>query len=242
MRESFSEYKSIIEKNLISIPYLYDGDIDFSTDDSYTQITNSPLTSPQVIINAIVKIYNESFDHIKKSSSEIVIPEESLKFPIGKWTSLDTNKLLANISIELGSHPKYIFSSERSFHRCGFDNKFVLDNKRSFPGYFYPLTKLTGLNTDVLYSPFVEDDDGEYVLYAVDKSFQSIVYSIQNMEYSVSMVNGDDIKNNKPYHEIEWMHRIDYKFYNCKFKSIKVIIKNISKLRDDKINQILNGD
>lgn len=242
MRDSFSEYKSIIDKNIISVPYLYDGDIDFSIDDKYTQITNSSFMSPQVIINTLIKIYNQSFEHLKKSSSEIVISEDSLKFPIGKCSSLDINKLLSNISLKLGSHPKYIFTSCGSFNKCGFDNKFRLDNKGAFPVYFYPITRITGSNIDVLYSPFVEDNDDEYLLYVVDGSFQSMVYSIQNMEYSVKMVNGDDIKNNKPYNEIEWIHQINYKFYNCKFKALKIVIKNISKLRNDKINQILNGN
>lgn len=242
MRESFSEYKSIIEKNLIFVPYLYDGDVNFSTQRSYSKITNRPLTSPQVIVDTIINIYNESIEHVKSQSREVVIPEESLKFPSGKWTSLDTNKLMDQISLELGSYPKYIFTTEKSYYKCGFDNKFVLDNKRPFPGYFYPLTRLTGLNTDVLYSPLVEDNDNEFILYVVDKSFQSIVYSIQNMEYNIKMVNDDDIKNSKPYHEIEWTHKIDYNFYDCKFTALKVVIKNISKLRDDKINLILNGD
>jgi hypothetical protein len=241
MRESFSEYKSIIEKNIISIPYLYDGDVDFSTQRSYSKITNRPFTSPQVIIDTIINIYNESIEHVKNKSRDVVISEESLKFTSGGWSSLDTNKLMYQISLELGSNPKYIFTTKKSYHKCGFDNKFELDNKKPFPGYFYTLTRLTGLNTDILYSPLVDDNDNEFVLYVVDKSFQSIVYSIQNMEYNIKMFD-NDIKHNKPYNEIEWIHKIDYNFYYCKFTALKVVIKNISKLRDDKINLILNGD
>jgi len=242
MRESFSEYKKTLETNLMGIQYLYDGDAILSTDSSYDEIKKSPLTSPSVMINCISKIYEESFNHLKSKSREVVIPEEILKFPSGKWQALDTNSILISISNELGVSPHYIFSSEKSYRACGFDNKFQLETTKPFPGYFYPLTKLTGLHTEVFYSPFVEDIDDELVLYAVDKSFQSLVYSIQNMEYKIKMLNSEDFKNNKPYHEMEWLHTIEYKLYDCKFNSIKIRIKNISKLRDDKINEILNGN
>lgn len=242
MRESFSEYKKTLETNLMCIQYLYDGDVNFSTDSVYNETKKSPLTSPSVMINCITKIYEESFNNLKSRSRELVIPEETLKYPSGKWQALDTNKILSAISNELGSSPHYIFSSEKSYRSCGFDNRFQLETTKPFPGYFYSLTKLTGLHTDVFYSPFVEDSDDELVLYAVDKSFQSLVYSIQNMEYKIEMSNSEDFKNNKPYHEMEWIHTIEYKLYDCKFNAIKIIIKNISKLRDDKINEILNGN
>jgi len=242
MRESFSEYKKTLESNLIGIQYLYDGDVNFSTDSSYDEIKNSPLTSPSVMINCFSKIYEESFNILKNKSKEIILSEESLKFPSGKWQSLDTNKILSAISSEIGTSPNYIFTSEKSYRSSGFDSRFQLETTKPFPGYFYRLTKLTGIHTDVFYSPLVEDTEDELVLYAVDKSFQSLVYSIQNMDYKVNIVNEDDIKNNKPYHEIEWKHTIEYKLYDCKFNSVKVRIKNISKMRDDKINEILNGN
>lgn len=226
----------------MGIHYLYDGDINFSTDEIYIEVKTSPLTSPSFMINCIVKIYEQSIDILKKRSKTIVIPEEIVKFPSGNWQSLDTNKLINFINSELGCYPAYVFTSAKSFHKVGFDSKLQLDKSRPFPGYFYTLTKLTGLHTDVIFSPFVEDEEGELILYASDKSFQSLVYSIQNMDYEVEMVNEDDIKNYTPYHEIKWKHTIRYKLYDCKFNSLKVIIKNVSKIRDEKINQILDGN
>ena len=62
----------------MSISYLYNGDVISSVDSQYTEIKNSPLTSPSFIINSIVNIYQESFDIVKNKSKEFVIPEESI--------------------------------------------------------------------------------------------------------------------------------------------------------------------
>lgn len=228
MVDSFSEYKPIIEKNLMFIPYIYGGDIDYSINRSYNEIKKSSLTSPRFIINAIVNIYNESIDHLKSISNEVLISEESLVYPGNNWISLNTDKILQYINSELGSTPKYIFTSKSSYQKCGFDKDFILDTKRAFPGYFYPMTKLTGLNIEVFYSPLVEDTTDEIVIYAADNPIQSIVYSIQNMEYSINNLDEN------------CLHNINYNFYYCKFKSVKITIKNISNIRNDKINLILN--
>jgi hypothetical protein len=53
---------------------------------------------------------------------------------------------------------------------------------------------------------------------------------IQNMDYKV-----DKNKTN-------YLHTLDYKLYDCNYNSYKVVIKNVSKMRQDKINQILDGN
>lgn len=239
MRESFSEYKKTIEKNLMGVQYLYDGDVNFSTDSQYKEIKNNPLTSPSIIINCIKKIYDESINHLILNSREVVIAEESLKCG-PQWHGLDSSRIMSIIKTELGCNARYLFTSEKSYKAFVFD-KFKLDNNKPFPGYFYKLTELRGIHTDIMFSPLVEDIDGELIIYAVDKSFQSLVYSIQNMEYNVKNRNINSPLIDKPYHEIEWEHTIDYKLYDCNFKSIRINIKNVSKLRDEKINEILNG-
>jgi len=237
VRESFSEYKKVLDLNLIGVKYLYDGDINFSTDDTYSEVKNSPLTSPSVMISCISKIYEESFSIMKSKSKEMTISEESLKGHFNNWNGLGGDQILRRIAKEMGGDPKYIFLSEKT--QKLFELQF---NKQSpFPTYFYPLGN-TGHNfsTKILYSPFVEDIEDEIIIYAVDESIQSLVYSIQNMDYSVKMLDDSDLSNYKPYHEIEWVHTIDYKLYDCNFQSLKVRIKNVSKMRHDKINEILN--
>jgi hypothetical protein len=53
VRESFNEYKKTLEQNLMGITYLYDGDAISSTDESYSEIKTTPLTSPTFIITTI---------------------------------------------------------------------------------------------------------------------------------------------------------------------------------------------
>ena len=78
MRESFSEYKKVLEQNLMKVSYLYNGDVISSTDSQYIEIKNSPLTSPSFIINGIVNIYQESFNMVFSKSREFIVPIESI--------------------------------------------------------------------------------------------------------------------------------------------------------------------
>ena len=226
MRESFSEYKKTIEQNLMGITYLYDGDALSSIDESYTEVKENPLTSPTFIINTIIEIYNKSFTNMVSKSKEVTIPEESL---------LDFN-ILDKIN-EIGIHPLYIFVSTKGSKLFNAKKQEV---NRPFPGYFYHIEKFPGLNLSIYYSPLIDESDGETILYVTDKSFQSLVYSIQNMDYKITTQN--EMNGEKPYNEIKWLHTLDYKLYDCNYNSYKIIIKNVSKLRDDKIDQILNGN
>jgi hypothetical protein len=232
VRESFNEYKKTLELNLMGITYLYDGDAISSTDESYSEIKTTPLTSPTFIITTIIKIYNESIKNMISKSKEIIIPEES----ITKSTVFGGN-ILDKLT-EMGIKPLYIFVSKKGSKLFGITKKPEIN--RAFPGYFYNIERFIGLHLDIFYSPLVVEEDGESVLYVTDKSFQSLVYSIQNMDYKIIPQN--EINGDKPYNEIEWLHTLDYKLYDCSYNSYKIIIKNVSKIREDKINQILDGN
>jgi hypothetical protein len=224
VRESFSEYKKTLEQNLMSISYLYNGDVISSIDSHYTEVKNSPLTSPSFIINSMVNIYQESIDIMISKSKEFIIPLESLN-DIGK----DVN-MFDKIS-ELGIKPLYIFCSDKSRKLFGISKSKT--NTSAFPSYFYPIDKYIGINVDVFYSPLINDDEDEMVIYVVDNSIQSLVYSIQNMDYIIDANNDDNI---------EWKHTINYNLYDCRFNSYKLSIRDVSRLRHDKINKILNGN
>lgn len=224
MRESFTEYKKTLEQNLMNISYLYNGDVISSADSCYIEIKNSPLTSPSFIINSISNIYQESIDIMINKSKEFIIPLESLN-DVGK----DVN-MFDKIS-ELGIKPLYIFCSDKSRKLFGISKSKT--NTSAFPSYFYPIDKYIGINVDVFYSPLIKDDDDELILYVVDRSIQSLVYSIQNMDYKIEQNDKDNI---------EWKHTMEYNLYDCRFNSYRLSIKNLSKLRNDKINKILNGN
>ena len=208
----------------MGISYLYNGDVISSTDSQYTEIKNSPLTSPSFIINSIVNIYQESFDIMISKSKEFIIPLESL-MKVGK-----DGCMFDKIS-ELGIKPTYIFCSDKSRKLFGISKS--SNNTSAFPSYFYKIQKYLSINVDVFYSPLVKDDDDELVLYVVDNSIQSLVYSIQNMDYKIEP--NDD--NNT-----EWKHTIFYNLYDCRFNSYKLSVRDVSRLRNDKINKILNGN
>jgi hypothetical protein len=223
VRESFSEYKKTLEQNLINISYLYNGDVISSIDSNYTEVKNSPLTSPSFIINSIINIYQESFDIMVSKSKEFVIPLESIG-TLGKQ-----GNLFDRIS-ELGIKPAYIFTSDKGRKLFGVTKS--PGTTSAFPSYFYNIDKYPHLNLEIFYNPLIKDDD-ETILYVVDNSIQSLVYSIQNMDYKIEP--NDD--NNT-----EWKHTIFYSLYDCRFNSYKLSIRNVSRLRNDKINEILNGN
>ena len=206
----------------MKVSYLYNGDVISSTDSQYIEIKNSPLTSPSFIINGIVNIYQESFNMVFSKSREFIVPIESIN-------SKDIN-MFDKIS-ELGIKPLYIFCSDKSRKIFGISKN--SNNTSAFPSYFYSIDKYIGMNVDVFYSPLVVEDEDEMVLYVVDNSIQSLVYSIQNMDYTIEPIDDDNI---------EWKHTINYNLYDCRFNSYKLSIREISRLRNDKINKILNGN
>lgn len=225
MRESFDEYKKTIESNISNISFLYNGDVLSSTDSYYTHVLSSQSTSPSFIIKTIENIYNESFKMMDDKSETIVISKESIKSSLGgKGNIIDV------IIGELKLKPTYIFTSEKS--KTFFSSIKRLDNTRSFPGYFYNIDRYNNINLEIFHSPIIEEDKGESIMYLVDSGIQSLVYSIQNMTYEVEKIVEFD----------KWKHTINYSLYDCRYKSYKLIIKDLSKIREDKINKILDGN
>lgn len=204
----------------MNISYLYNGDVISSVDSQYTEVKNSPLTSPSFIINSIINIYQQSFNIMTTKCKEFIIPLESLN---------DSN-IFDKIS-ELGIKPIYIFCSDKSRKLFGISKS--SNNTSAFPYYFYTIDKYVGINIDIFYSPLIKEDDDELILYAVDNSIQSLVYSIQNMDYIIAPNDNDNL---------EWKHTINYNLYDCRFNSYKLSIRDVSRLRNDKINKILNGN
>lgn len=222
MRESFNEYKKTLDRALMSIDYLYSGDINSTlTVNSYSEVKTNPLTSPIFIQNCIKQIYKESFDLIKQRAKEVVIPDV-----VG--TPLEIKTLTSKMDSVLNYPNKFIFTSKSSYNYVGFDS-FKIDNSRGLPGYLYELTRIVGAHSIIYYSPEVEEEDGIFTIYATDHPFQSLVYSLQNMDYEITQVD-----------DTNWIHKISYTLYDCKFSAVKVLIKNVKKIRDEKINEILS--
>lgn len=233
VRESFNEYKKTIEHNLVNISYLYSGDVISHTDYQYKEIKSSPLTSPSFIISTFVEIYNKSFDIMKSKSKTLIIPEESIK-------GIGINGNIFDKIFELGIKPVYIFCSKKAMKLFGQVRE--PNSTSALPSYFHSIDNFTGMNLELYYSPLieVEEDSDEIVLYVSDAPIQGLVYSIQNMDYFVDPTS--TIEGFIPNIPDRWEHKINYNLYDCKFNSYKISVRNLSRLRDDKINKILNDN
>jgi hypothetical protein len=210
MKESFDEYKSIIETNLVEISYLYSGDIISYTNENFTSNISHSKTSPKFIIDVIDVIYEKS---IKTMMSNSITIEKCLDF-----NKIDINgRWLDTVISDINKSNSFVFIGD--MRKMGITKN---NNKKPFPDYFYDIKKLS--NSNMLYKcPYISTSDDEVVLYLVDRPIQSLVYSIQNMSYSIN-------KNN---------HTLEYKFYECDYLSYKLVIKDVAKMRDDKIDSIL---
>lgn len=220
MKESFDEYKQTIESNLINFTYLYDGDVISSNHIKYSKniesTVNNNSISPLFIIDSFDYVYAKSFENLIKKSEEI-----SIQFDFS-MDELNINDILAMVD-KLEIKALYVF--------CSIKLKSKITERFSsgpFPLYFYSIKNIHDKNYDLYYSPFIKEDKDEIVLYVTDKSIQSLVYSIQNMNYYIETFDGNIKK-----------HTLDIPIYDCDFKSYKVSIKNISKIRNERIESIL---
>jgi len=221
MRESFNEYKSTIESNVIRFTYLYDGDVLSSKNDSYSEILAHDKTSPKPIINCISNIYDKSIDLMMNKSIEKVIG-------IRDGSSLNILHHIDSLKNELNFRPLYVFCSSNSRKLFGITKKVAVN--KPFPSYLYDIHKYHTKSYDLYFSPLLTDSDDELHVYVTDKSIQSLVYSIQNMEYDIEKC------------DVGYKHTIYYRLYDCDFTCYKLVIKDISKIREDKIKQLLNED
>lgn len=231
MRESFAEYKKTIDLNLCAIPFLYSGDVKSSFIDYYSEVKTSPLTSPNFVINSIIKIYNMSLEKMMQNAKEIILAEETL-------LNTQSRNFLDKLK-ELNVNAHFLFTTPKSSKLFGviLNNH---NNNKPFPSYFYPIEKITGLNLDIILTPSIDEVDDEIIFYSSSKPIQSLVYTIQNMDYNITPIDDED--DEIPSVPSKWKHEISFNFYDCDFQSYKIVIRNVSKIRQEKINQILDGD
>lgn len=226
MRESFSEYKKTIESNLIQIPFLYSGDVIKSKIQSFNETRDKPLTSPSFIIKCINDIYEKSFFEMMSRSQTLIVSEESL---------IGVNFISKLEELNIGHN--FIFMTGRNRNLFGDINQ--IDNNKPFPKFFYEVKKYVNKNVSVFLSNLIIEEGKETVIYVTNRPIQSLVYSIQNMEYKITPHIDNDIRDS---HLMKWNHTIDYPYYNCDYDCYKIVIKNISEIRHQKINKILNDN
>jgi len=213
MKETFDEYKSTIEANLINFTYLYDGDVIDSEVHYYEEISNKPKVSPIIIIKCIDEIYRKSIELMfQRDFNEIIVKKEEF--------FLNRDNFIHGLHSK-NFNPTYIFTSDK------FKVDFSNNKSGVFPNYFYKSITSTHYGFDYYRCPLINDNEDDLILYVTDKSIQALVYGIQNMEYKIENYKGG------------YKHIIKYNLYNCDYNIYKLKIKDVSKLREDKINEIL---
>lgn len=219
MKESFDEYKKTIENNVISFTYLYDGDVIDSEIRYYEEIRNTDNLSPIFIINCIKRIYDESVEMMfNREHKEVTIIKEKFDGITNTVNKLHNKNF----------YPTYVFCSNNYFNLKR--TNFFKNENITFPSYFYKKVLVSSYGFDIYECPLIKDKLDDIHIYATDRSIQSLVYTIQNMEYKVESNNG------------KYKHIIKYNLYNCDYNVYKIYIKDLSKIRDEKINIILDGE
>lgn len=208
MKETFQEYKSVIEQNIIKFGFLYSGDIVSSKPMFFSDNRNNKEVSPKLIIDCIDDIYKKSMENMFNKSIEFIY--NNIQFD--EFNIDDIYDFINNLNIDYD----YFFVSENIYQ-----NKYVksIINTSPFPEYFFKFY------SNMYYSPLIEDNIvGETIFYLVKGGIQSLVYSLQNMDYKIKKKS----------------HIIEYPFYYCSFISYKIILKNTMRTRDNKLNILLN--
>jgi hypothetical protein len=216
---NFDNYKKSLENFLQSIDFIYSGDVINSVDKKYVNKLKNSSFSAQLFREMMIDIYNYSFEKMFEKSKEIIIHSSSFS---------DIYELIDKIPI----NPKILFYSTNSEMNLGLGSHLEDDGHIYLPSYFTRRFKLMSYGKEVssYYSPLILDEVDDCHFYLVDKPIQSMVWSLQNMNYSVNKV----ISSNE--------HLIEIPVYNCDYEVYKVRVVNTQKFRNDKINSILNDN
>jgi hypothetical protein len=137
--------------------------------------------------------------------------------------------LIDKISI----NPKIMFYSKNSNLNLNLGGHLLEDDGHSYlPTYFNRRFKLmsSGVEVSAYYSPIIEDDIDDCHFYLIDRPIQSMVWALQNMSYVV----------NKGFSSNE--HVIKLPIYDCDYEVYKIRVVDTEKIREEKINTLLDGN
>jgi hypothetical protein len=210
------EYKTQLEKELVLSPFMFAGDVINSTELSFVRNLKTKSISKKVIKDCIIDIYKKSFFSMTENSKEIILEKDSLSSEYSDFYSAITS---------LDINCKYIFSSKRFISLFQTDRSPSIDS--TMPQYLFPVETPLYSHIDFMESSLIKDDNDETIVYITDNPIQSLVYTIQNMDYKIS--NSDT----------GFIHEITYPYYHCSYNVVKLTIRNISKLRQQKLKELL---
>lgn len=215
------DYKKTLEDFLQKIDFIYSGDVLSSVDKTYVQKLKQSSFSANLCKDMMIDIYNWSFNNMISNSKEVIIHRSNF---------IDVYDLIDKMTI----NPKILFYSQNSNLNLSLGSH-VLENEDGngyLPNYFTRRFKLMsqGVEVSAYYSPLIDDTVDDCRFYLVDRPIQSMVWSLQNMNYSI----------NRSFSSNE--HVVKIPIYNCDYQSYRIRVVNTQKLREDKINSILNDN
>jgi hypothetical protein len=218
--DPLSDYKKSLEDLLQKISFLYSGDVKSSEDRVISKNLKHRSFSADLMKLVLIDIYQDSISYLVENSNQVSVP--LMKFE-------GVHQLFNLFNTSTNKSPRFLFYRNQihlpqSLEMTGHTN--------FLPNYFYSKHMLLSINDDVecYYSPSIKDDLDDSQIIIVDNPIQSLVWTLQNMTYEIKeCVDG-------------YEHIINYKFYCCDFNSTVYHIKDVSKLRQEKINTLLNDN
>ena len=217
----FEYHKTTLENLLQKVDFIYSGDVISSVEMKFNRGLNHKSFSASFIKEIIIDVYKKSFNKMIEKSEEIIVNRNSFH---DIYDFMDSIPLI----------PKILFYSNNSNLNLnlGGDPLKEGDEKSYLPDYFIRRFKLMSHNREVsaYFSPLIEDFEDDCHFYLVDRPIQSMVWSLQNMIYDIEF---SSISNS---------HMIKLPIYDCDFMAYKIRVVDTQKLRNDKINLILNDN
>ena len=202
-----------LEDMIEHIDFFYAGDVIKSINKVYTKQLNHSSFPASMFRDIFVDIYNWSFNKMMEKSKDIIISQNDF----------------SDISNLIKSQPdsKLAFYSQN--HISELKKSKLISPSTINSGYLPSYFKRSFFEGDVsaYYSPLIEDDMSDYHIYLVDKPIQSMVWSLQNISH---------------YIDKDFTHHIEMPIYECDYNSLRIRVVDTQKLRNDKINSILNDN
>ena len=220
MDRDFSKYKKQLEDYLIELDFIYSGDIIKSELLKTSKLLQHSSHSTIFISEIISEVYNLSIKKMIDKSKEVVIDKNLFK---------DVYDLMNSMEFD----PKILFYSQNSNLNLNLGGQLESDKSGHFlPNYFNRRFKLMtlGKNVSAYFSPLIEDFEDDCHFYLADSPIQSMCWSLQNMTYEIT-----NDKNG-------FRHSVDIPVYDCDYNVYKIRVVDTQKIRQEKINTLLDGN
>lgn len=219
----FDNYKKTLEDHLESVEFIYSGDVISSSLLTFAEKRQHSSFSADLFKKIMIDVYDRSVKMMFDKSDELLIHRNNFS---------DIHDLINTLSFS----PKLLFFSYNSDTNLNLGGNNIFNQSEDghlfLPTYFNRQFKIMshGIEVSSFFCPVIDDTVDDCHFYLVDKPIQSMVWSLQNIDYNIS----------KSFSKCE--HLVKIPIYDCDFRALRVRVVNTQKLREDKINYILNDN